>query len=130
MGFYIVFHKLASPYMSQLLGAIVVSSAAVLAGLIILFSHKVVSGSIELNWSWLGVLFLFVVGLCALSLDTFSLKAFASDLPVSIVGPIIFGLGTALPVIVGVIFFKEQLDVIKLISVLMIIIGCIILSSR
>jgi uncharacterized membrane protein len=128
MGLWIVFHKLASAYIPQVLGAITVSAVAVIAGIIILLFQKETS----LNFSWPIWAFIFVVcaGLCAISLDIFTLKAFSMNLPASIGGPLIVGLGTALPPLIGALFLKEPLDWQALGSIAMITIGCAILATK
>lgn len=128
MGLWIIFHKLASEYVPQVMGAIIVSVVAVIAGLIILAFQK--GEGLGFSWPLIGVLFVVCAGICAISLDIFTLKAFSMNLPASIGGPIIVGLGTALPPLIGVVFLKEPLDWQALIAIMLVMVGCTILATK
>jgi transporter family protein len=123
-GLWTVFHKLASPYINQIVGAIVVSFVAVLVGLIILiprFKH------IEFFNDWKGILFVVLAGIAAFFIDFLALSAYGKGLPVSIGGPIIIGGSIALATIIG-FFMGESVSLLKIAALILIIGGSAILA--
>jgi len=123
-GLWTVFHKLASPYINQIVGAIIVSFVAVLVGLIILiprFKH------IEFFNDWKGILFVVLAGIAAFFIDFLALSAYGKGLPVSIGGPIIIGGSIALATIIG-FFMGESVSLLKILALILIIGGSAILA--
>ena len=129
MGLYVVSHKMAAEHIHHLIGAIGVSAFAVMIGSIVfLMNYQAEKG--DITWNWKGTFFIMCAGLCALSIDYFSLKTYFSDLDISIAGLITLGIGTMIPVIAGIFFFKESADFIKIIGIAFVITGCAILAAR
>ncbi len=95
-----VFHHEAASKVNPIVGAIIVSIFAMILGAII-FSFKYQASALVISKK--GLLFLALVGVAAFASDYFALRTFASDLPVSIGGPILIGGGVALAATIGVI---------------------------
>ncbi|MFZ2620635.1 MAG: hypothetical protein WAX89_07175 [Alphaproteobacteria bacterium] len=125
MGF--VFHKLASPHISQLLGAILVSGFAVCMGLL-LFGFKGFPVS-QLTYSWLGIVLILLAGLGAFGMDYFTLSAFNAGVPTSIGGPIIMGLSVVVPAAIGILFMGESFGLYKAMALAMVVVGITLLAS-
>lgn len=123
-GLWTVFHKLASPYINQVFGAIVVSAAAVVAGLIVLLPRL---KQTELFTDYRGIVFLILAGVLAFFIDFFALKAYSGGLPVTIGGPIIIGGSIAVASVIGVIL-GDAITPLKLLALLLLLIGASILA--
>ncbi len=124
-GLWTVFHKIASPHIDRLLGAILVSLAAVvLGGILILFRTK----NAPLVTNPKGVIFLVLAGVAALAIDYFALQAYSRGLPVSLGGPIIIG-GSILMATVAGLFMGDALSALKVLGILLIIAGAAILGN-
>ncbi len=124
-GILTVFHQLASERMNYLFGAIIVSLTAVVIGLIFLFL-KIKTTTLYSDPK--GILFAALAGLCALTIDYFTLKAYGSGLAVSVAGPIIISGSIAIATLIG--FFRgESITLIKVLGLLLIIAGSGILAS-
>ena len=123
-GLWTVFHKIASPYINQIFGAIIVSFVAVIVGLIVLlprFKH------IQLMSDWKGILFVALAGIAAFFIDYLALSAYGKGLPVSVGGPIIIGGSIALASIIG-FFMGESVSLLKIVALILIIGGSGILA--
>lgn len=123
-GLWTVFHKLASSYINQVFGAIVVSAVAVIVGLTILIPRL---KHIQLINDWRGILFVALAGITAFFIDFLALSAYNKGLPVSVGGPIIIGGSIALASIVG-FFMGESVNFSKIIALILIIGGSVILA--
>lgn len=123
-GLWTVFHKIASPYINQIFGAIIVSAVAVIVGLIVLlprFKH------IQLFSDWRGILFVILAGVTAFFIDFLALSAYNKGLPVSVGGPIIIGGSMALATVIG-FFMGESITFVKIVALILIIGGSAILA--
>lgn len=123
-GFWTVFHKLASPYINQVFGAIVVSATAVVAGLIVLLPRL---KDTELFSDYRGVVFLAITGVLAFFIDFFALKAYSGGLPVTTGGPIIIGGSIAVASIIG-IFLGDPISSVKVLALLLLVAGATLLA--
>ncbi len=122
--FWTFFHKLASPYINNLLGAVIVSLVAVIIGLIF-FLPNMKSALLFTNYK--GLIFVILAGICAIFIDYFALKTYWTNLPISIAWPIIMWWSIAVAVILG-FFIWEIITIGKLSWIFLIIAWAIILS--
>lgn len=123
-GLWTVFHKIASSYINQIFGAIIVSFVAVIVGLIVLlprFKH------IQLISDWKGIFFVVLAGIAAFIIDFLALSAYSKGLSVSVGGPIIIGGSIALASIIG-FFMGESISLLKIVALFLIIGGSGILA--
>ncbi len=123
-GMWTVFHQKASAQIDSLVGAIIVSLTAVVAGVIILLP-RIKSTVFYANPR--GILFAVLAGLCALTIDIFALKAYGSGLQVSVGGPIIIAGSVAVASLIG-FFLGDSISVMKIIGLILVIAGSAILS--
>jgi uncharacterized membrane protein len=125
-GFWTVFHAQAANHINQLFGAVLISFTAVLIGTVLLLTqYKTVNGL----WEPRGIAFAVCAGIMALGIDYFVLRAYSSDVPISIVGPIVIGGSIAIATIVG-FFLGESITSPKVIGVLLVILGASLLSVQ
>lgn len=123
-GLWTVFHKLASPYINQVFGAIVVSAVAVVAGLVVLLPRL---KQTELFTDYRGIIFLAFAGVLAFFIDFFVLKAYSGGLPVTIGGPIIIGGSIAVASVIGILL-GDAVTPLKLFALLLLFIGASLLA--
>ena len=124
-GLYTVFHSSGAMYINSVLGAILVSATAVLFGVMFLVP-QLKQGSIQVSGK--GLLFVALAGMCAFGIDYFAFKAYRSDIPVSVGGPLIIGGAILVASVVGFVF-GEQITLIKLLAILLIVAGASILAA-
>ena len=124
-GAWTIFHQLASEKINNLFGAIIVSLSAVLLGLVFLLPKI---KQVNLYSDPKGILFAVFAGICALAVDYFALKAYSSNLAISVVGPIIIGGSVAFAVLIG-FFMGEPVTLMKALGLLLVIAGSAILAS-
>ncbi|OGH17092.1 MAG: hypothetical protein A3C30_01800 [Candidatus Levybacteria bacterium RIFCSPHIGHO2_02_FULL_40_18] len=124
-GLWTVFHKLASPYINQIFGAILVSLTAVIfGGIIFLFNMK----GVQLFSDIRGIIFVVLAGIAAFFIDYLALQAYSKGLSLTIGGPIIIGGSMAVAVLIGLLL-GEPLTAIKILGIILIVIGGIVLAS-
>lgn len=124
-GLWTVFHKLASPYINQIFGAILVSLTAVIfGGIIFLFNMK----GIQLFSDIRGIIFVVLAGIAAFFIDFLALQAYSKGLSLTVGGPIIIGGSVAVAVLIGLLL-GEPLTAIKVLGIILIVVGGIILAS-
>lgn len=123
-GLWTVFHKLASPYVNQIFGAILVSLAAVIFGALIFFTQ---TKGVKLFTDPKGIVFIILAGISAFFIDYLALQAYSKGLSLTIGGPIIIGGSMAVAVVVGFIM-GEPLNLVKIAGILFIIVGGTILA--
>lgn len=124
-GLWTVFHKLASPYVNQIFGAIVVSLTAVIfGGIVFLFNMK----GIQLFSDSKGIIYIILAGIAAFFIDFLALQAYSKGLSLTIGGPIIIGGSMAIAVAVGFLL-GEPITVLKTFGIALIVIGGIVLAS-
>lgn len=123
-GLWTVFHKLASPHINQIFGAILVSFTAVIAGLLVL---ALKSKDVQLVSNSKGVYFLILAGVAAFVIDFFALSAYSKGLPITIGGPIIIGGSIAVAIVIG-FFLGDSITLSKLFGLALLIGGAIVLS--
>ncbi len=119
------FHKLASPHINLVFGAILVSLTAVIFGSIFFFTRARGEQLITDNK---GILFIVLAGISAFCLDYFVLQAYAKGLPLSIGAPVIIGGSMAIAVTIG-FFIGESITTAKIIGILLTVAGGVILAS-
>lgn len=124
-GVWTVFHQQASTHINPLFGAIIIATTSLILGLILLLP-KIKSTILYTNPK--GIVFVVLVGICALAIDVFALKAYSSGLQVSIGGPIIIAGGVAIAAIIG-FFLGESITVMKIVGLSFIILGTGILAT-
>src|SRR3989344_1171882 len=118
-GFWTFFHQQASSKIDYLFGAIIISSTAVAAGLLLLLP-RIKSTVLFTNPK--GILFAVLSGFCALAIDYFALKSYGSGLAVSVAGPIIISGSVAMAAVIG-FFLGESITWIKVLGLVMVIGG-------
>jgi len=123
-GVWTVFHQQAARHVHYLFGAIIVSLTAVILGAVLLLPKI---KSITLYTSPKGIFFSVLAGICALAIDYFVLKSYASGIAVSVGGPIIIGGSIAVAAILGLIL-GESITVMKTLGLLLVIAGASILA--
>jgi len=124
-GLWTVFHKLASPYINQIFGAILVSlTAAIFGGIIFLFNMK----GIQLFSDIRGIIFVVLAGIAAFFIDYLALQAYSKGLSLTVGGPIIIGGSMAVAVMIGLLL-GEPLTAIKILGIILIVIGGIVLAT-
>ena len=123
-GFWTVFHKLASPHIDQVFGAIIVSLTAVIAGVVILIPRFKTTTLIQ---DQRGVYFLVLAGIMAFAIDFLALQAYSKGLPISIGGPIIIGGSVAVATIIGFVL-GDSITWIKIFGIALLIAGTVVLS--
>jgi transporter family protein len=123
-GFWTVFHKFASPYIDQVLGAIVVSGSAVILGLFILIPRIKTSNLVS---DPKGIYFLIAAGVSAFLIDYFALTAYSKGLPINIGGPIIIGGSIAVAAVIGFIL-GDPITLPKIIGIALLLSGAVVLS--
>ncbi|MCL4419052.1 EamA family transporter [Patescibacteria group bacterium] len=124
-GLWTVFHKLASPYVNQVFGAIIVSLTAVIVGGLVFFTQ---TKDVKLFTDPKGILFITLAGIAAFFIDFLALQAYSKGLPLTIGGPIIIGGSMAVAVIIGFLI-GEPLNLAKIAGIAFIILGGIILAT-
>jgi len=125
-GLWTVFHQQASNHINSLFGAILVSFTAVVLGLLLFFPKM---NETVLYTDSKGILFVVLAGMCALGIDYFALKAYASGLEISIVRPIVIAGSIVVAVIIGFLFLNESFSFLKLLGISLVVVGSGILAS-
>ena len=124
-GMWTVFHKLASPYINQLFGAILVSFTAVIfGGIVFLFNMK----GIQLFSNPKGIFFIILAGVAAFFIDFLALQAYSKGLSLTIGGPIIIGGSMAVAVAIGFLL-GEPITIMKVLGIALIVIGGVVLTA-
>jgi len=124
-GLWNVFISSASRQMHPLLGALITELTAFTAGALI-FLPVVSRGFPKVSLKAVGMCML--AGLSVLLADYFILKAYKQGVPISIGGPIIIGGSIIVVTLIGV-FLGEKMNLLKALSILMIVSGASILGS-
>lgn len=124
-GLWTVFHKLASPYINQIFGAIIVSfTALIFGGLVFLIKGR----GVELVNDPKGIAFIILAGVSAFFIDFLALQAYSKGLPLTIGGPIIIGGSMVVAVVVGLVL-GEPITLTKILGIALIVIGGIVLAA-
>ncbi len=123
-GLWTILHQLASPYVNQVFGAIIVSLTAVIFGSVVLFAKF---KKIELFTDTKGIYLLILAGISAFFIDFLALQAYSNGLSISVGGPIIIGGSIAIAVIAG-FFLGDTITALKILGLGLIIAGTIILG--
>lgn len=123
-GLWTVFHKLASPHINQVFGAIVVSFTAVVAGLIVLLPRLKTTSLVQ---DQKGVYFLVLAGIMAFGIDYFALQGYSKGLTVTVGGPIIIGGSIAVAALIGFLL-GDSITISKIVGLVLLIAGATILS--
>ena len=124
-GLWTVFHKLASPYINQIFGAILVSFTAVIfGGIIFLLNMK----GTQLYSDPKGIFFIILAGIAAFFIDFLALQAYSKGLSLTIGGPIIIGGSMAVAVIIGFLL-GEPITALKILGIALIVAGGVVLAA-
>jgi len=124
-GLWTVFHKLASPYINQIFGAILVSFTAVIfGGIIFLLNMK----GTQLYSDPKGIFFIILAGIAAFFIDFLALQAYSKGLSLTIGGPIIIGGSMAVAVIIGFLL-GEPITAFKILGIALIVVGGVVLAA-
>lgn len=115
----------AAKSVSSLVGAIIISATATILGLLFLIPKFSNTDWVLDKRVWL---LLITSGIMALCIDYFSIRAFTSNVDVSVVGPIISGGSIFIVASVGVLFLGESLNLLKLVGLISVFIGVVCLS--
>ena len=124
-GLWTVFHKLASPYINQVFGAILVSLTAVIFGGVVFFFNM--KGA-QLFSNPKGIFFIILAGIAAFFIDFLALQAYSKGLSLTIGGPIIIGGSMAVAIAIGFLL-GEPITALKVLGIALIVIGGIVLAS-
>lgn len=123
-GLWTVFHQIASVHINQVLGAIIVSLTAVIAGLIVLLPQLKVGNLVT---DTKGIYFLIGAGVCAFLIDFLALSAYAKGLSVNVGGPIIIGGSIAVAGVIGFLM-GDSVTIPKLIGIGFVFVGAVVLA--
>ncbi len=121
---YSVCARTAGQHVDSLFGAIVISATALVAELSLLIAR---GGATPLLQSRRGIVFAVLAGFCAVGIDYFTLKAYASGLRITIGAPIIIGGGIACSTLAGLLL-GEHMSLARAGGVLLVIGGAVILG--
>lgn len=124
-GFWTVFHKLASPYINQIFGAILVSLVAVIFGGLYFLIHR---NSTELVSNPKGVIFLVCAGIAAFFIDLLALQAYSRGLSITVGGPIIIGGSIMVATVIG-FFMGDTITGIKVLGITLLVAGAALLAT-
>lgn len=124
-GAWTVFHKLASPYINQVFGAIIVSLTAVILGSFFLLPNL---KQTQLFTNSKGITFLILAGVCAFFIDFFALQAYSKGLALTTGGPIIIGGSIAIATVIG-FFFGDSVTTLKLVALALLVSGAALLAA-
>jgi len=123
-GLWISMHKFASRHINNLLGSILISLTAVLLGALFLIPQM---DKVRAQTTSRGLALVAVAGVFALGVDYFALRAYASNVPVSTVGPLVIGGGVAVTTIVG-FFTGGPISGLRVLAIGFILAGATILA--
>jgi len=124
-GLWTVFHKLASPYVNQIFGAIIVSLTAVIFGTVVfLFKAR----GAQLFSDPKGILFIVLAGIAAFFIDFLALQAYSRGLSLTIGGPIIIGGSMAVAILIGFVL-GEPITLLKILGIALIVAGGAVLAG-
>ena len=124
-GLWTVFHKLASPYVNQIFGAIIVSLTAVIFGAVVfLFKAR----GVQLFSDPKGIFFIVLAGITAFFIDFLALQAYSRGLSLTIGGPIIIGGSMAVAVLIGFVL-GEPITLLKILGIALIVAGGAVLAG-
>lgn len=121
-----VFHAAASKYVNSVLGAILVSTSAILCGVFFWLTNKS-EASFEITTK--GFFFIFISGASSFCIDYLALKAYGLGLPITIGGPIIIGGSMGIACLIGFLM-GEDVSLTKISAIVLIAIGASILATQ
>jgi len=125
MGLWVVFNKVASGYVNQLLGAILLSVTAVaIGGTVFLLRGPPAA---RLVTSPKGIIFVALAGAAAFSMDFLGLTAYSRGLQITVGGPIIIGGSIAVATLLG-FSLGEPATITKVIAIVLIVVGAALLA--
>jgi bacterial/archaeal transporter family protein len=128
-GAYNVLIKMASGYINQILGAVILQVVAAIVGGIIFFVLKMTTNT-PIIISTKGVVLAVLAGIFVGLAEITSFYVFSKGLTASIGIPIIIGGSILIGAIAGILFLKESLNPIHYFAILLIVIGVVILSTK
>jgi transporter family protein len=124
-GLWSVLVSRASREVNPFLGPVIAESTGVVIGLMLLAGQM---RQTALEYSTRGILLLLLAGACVFSVDYFNLRAYGSELPVSVGAPIFLG-GTIMIASVAGFFLGEGISARKLFGIGLVLAGVVLLGS-
>jgi uncharacterized membrane protein len=119
-----IFEKIGAPYVNKVFGIILIQASALVFSGFALFTKT--KGESLIN-SPKGITFMVLTGLSVFIFDFLVLKIYASGYPVTVAGPIITGGGVAIIAVIGFLM-GEQINLTKIMAIVLIFIGTVMLS--
>ncbi len=127
-GAYNVFIKIASGYIHEITGAVILQFVAAFAGLGILLYLKF-KGNEVIEISQKGVYYSILAGLCVGGAEILSFLVFGKGVPASTGIPIIIGGAIVVGAVIGVLFLKEKITVFNIVGTILVVLGILLISK-
>lgn len=127
-GAYNVFVKIASGYIHEITGAVILQFVAAIAGLGVLLYMKF-KGHEVLVFTQKGVLFSVLAGLFVGGAEILSFVVFGKGIPASTGIPIIIGGAIIVGTLIGLLFLKEKITAIHILGIVFVILGILLVSK-
>ncbi len=127
-GAYNVFVKIASGYIHEITGAVILQFVAAIAGLGVLLYMKF-KGHEVLDFSQKGILFSVLAGLCVGGAEILSFVVFGKGVPASTGIPIIIGGAIIVGTLIGLLFLKEKVTAIHVLGIVFVVLGILLVSK-
>jgi uncharacterized membrane protein len=126
-GAYNIFAKLAAGKLSDSMAAFILEfSAAILVLIYIIFGRSIKSEIATISTN--GFIYAVIAGLFIGGGSIIYFYIFRSHAPLTIAGPIIFAGATLVMIVSGLIFFREKIDLLTVVGMLLTLAGIAILS--
>ena len=126
-GAYNVFMKIASGYIHEITGAVILQFVAAIAGLAILLYIKYGTNEV-ITISQKGIMYSVLAGLCVGGAEIVSFIVFGKGVPASTGIPIIIGGAIVVGTVIGMLFLKEKITTFHVLGTVLIILGILLVS--
>lgn len=127
-GAYNVFIKIASGYIHEITGAVILQFVAAFAGLGVLLYLKF-RGNEVIEISQKGVYYSILAGLCVGGAEILSFIVFGKGVPASTGIPIIIGGAIVVGAVIGVLFLKEKITIFNILGTIFVVLGILLISK-
>ncbi len=127
-GAYNVFIKIASGYIHEITGAVILQFVAAFAGLGVLLYLKF-RGNEVIEISQKGIYYSILAGLCVGGAEILSFIVFGKGVPASTGIPIIIGGAIVVGAVIGVLFLKEKITVFNILGTIFVVLGILLISK-
>ena len=127
-GAYNVFIKIASGYIHEITGAVILQFVAAFAGLGVLLYLKF-RGNEVIEISQKGVYYSILAGLCVGGAEILSFIVFGKGVPASTGIPIIIGGAIVVGAVIGVLFLKEKITIFNILGTIFVVLGILLISQ-